>query len=259
MKRQLAAVAAAALAAIASALPDSAFTPQSTAATHALEWLQTLQSADGTVAGSASRTEDTVFGLVANGKAVTSFATSGKTTIDSLRSHIADEEKTAGNIGGLIMAVSAAGLTPAEFAGRNLLQELACSYDPSTGAYNSQLFNGSLAVLSLPAGSTPAKAITFLRDRQQSDGGWEFSPTWGSDTNTTATVVLALTSAGGMTTVVKERALAYFRLHQKPSGGVQDSTPLAPPRGPDPHSDAPGIPARLAMGGGPAPTSHAVA
>src|SRR2546423_3749333 len=112
MKRQLAALAAAALAAIASALPASAFTPQSTAATHALEWLQTLQSADGTVAGSASRTEDTVLGLVANGKAVTSFATSGKTTIDSLRSHLADEEKTAGNIGGLIMAVAAGRISP---------------------------------------------------------------------------------------------------------------------------------------------------
>ena len=259
MKRQLAALAAAAFAALASAMPISAFTPQSTAATHALAWLQTLQSADGTVAGSASRTEDTVFGLVANGKAVTSFATAGKTTIDSLRAHIADEEKTAGNIGGLIMAVSAAGLTPAEFAGRNLLQDLACSYDPSTGAYNSQLFNDSLAVLSLPAGSTPAKAITFLRDRQQSDGGWEFSPTWGSDTNTTATVVLALTSAGGMTTVVKERALAYFRLHQKPSGGFEYSTPFAPPGDSDPNSDAAVIQALLAMGEDPAGTTWSVA
>src|SRR2546429_5257387 len=132
MKRQLAALAAAALAAIASALPASAFTPQSTAATHALEWLQTLQSADGTVAGSASRTEDTVFGLVANGKAVTSFATSGKTTIDSLRTHLADEEKTAGNIGGLIMAVSAAGLTPTEFARPNPPPDLARTYASST-------------------------------------------------------------------------------------------------------------------------------
>jgi hypothetical protein len=79
MKRQLAALAAAALAALASALPSHAFTPQTNAATHALEWLHTLQSADGTVAGSASRTEDTVLGLVANSQAVTSFATAGKT------------------------------------------------------------------------------------------------------------------------------------------------------------------------------------
>ncbi len=102
MKRHLAALAAAALAALASALPASAFTPQSSAASHALEWLHTLQSADGTVAGSASRTEDTVLGLVANRQAVTGFATAGKTPVDSLRAHIADEEKTAGNIGGLI-------------------------------------------------------------------------------------------------------------------------------------------------------------
>src|SRR2546423_12013362 len=189
MKRQLAALAAAALAAIASASPASAFTPQSAPATHALEWLQSLQSADGTVAGSASRTEDTVFGLVANGKAVTSFATSGTTTIDSLRTHLADEEKTAGNIGGLIMAVSAAGLTPTEFAGHNLLQDLACTYDPSTGAYNSQLFNDALAVLALPAGSPPAQALALLKNHQPPDRGREVAIRWGSATHTTALVL----------------------------------------------------------------------
>jgi hypothetical protein len=255
MKRQLAALAAAAFAALAPAMPASAFTPQSTAATHALEWLQTLQSADGTVAGSASRTEDTVLGLVANGKAVTSFATSGKTTIDSLRSHLADEEKTAGNIGGLIMAVSAAGLGPTDFAGRNLLQDLACTYDPSTGAYNSQLFNDGLAVLALPEGSAPTKAVTFLKDHQLADGGWEFGAGWGSDSNTTAIVVLALTSANGMTTVVKERALQYFHLHQKPSGGFEYSTPFAPPGDSDPNSDAAVIQALLALGEDPSGTA----
>src|SRR5438309_2228387 len=145
MKRQLAALAAAALAAIASALPASAFTPQSAPATHALEWLQSLQNADGTVAGSASRTEDTVLGLVANGKAVTSFATSGKTTIDSLRTHLADEEKTAGNIGGLIMAVSGAGLPRTEFPGHNLLHALACTYHPPPGSHDGQPVHRALA------------------------------------------------------------------------------------------------------------------
>jgi hypothetical protein len=245
MKRQLVALAAAGLAALASAMPISAFTPQSAAATRALAWVQTLQSADGTVAGSASRTEDTVLGLVANGRAVTSFATGGRTTVDSLRTHIADEEKTAGNIGGLIMAVSAAGLTPTDFAGRNLLQDLACTYDPATGAYNTQLFNDALAVLALPAGSAPTKAVAFLKDHQLADGGWEFSAGWGSDSNTTAIVVLALTSANGMTTVVKERALAYFRLQQKPSGGFEYATGSPDS---DPNSDAAVIQALLALG-----------
>ena len=245
MKRPLTALAAAALAALASALPVSAFTPQSDAASHALAWLHTLQSPDGTVAASASRTEDTVLGLVANGRAVTSFATAGKTPIDSLRLHIADEEKTAGNIGGLVMAVSAAGLAPTEFAGRNLLQDLACTYDASTGAYNSQLFNDALAVLALPAGAAPEKAMAFLEDRQQTDGGWEFSPTWGSDTNTTALVVLALISANGLTAAVKERALGYFKLQQKPSGGFEYATGSPDS---DPNSDAAVIQALLAMG-----------
>src|SRR6202035_297913 len=118
MKRRLTALAVAALAMLASAMPISAFTPQSSAASHALAWLHTLQSAD--------------------------------------------EEKTAGNIGGLIMAVTAAGLSPTNFAARNLLQDLACTYDASTGAYNSQLFNDALAVLALPVGSAPAKAVAFL-------------------------------------------------------------------------------------------------
>ena len=245
MKRQLAALAAAALAALAPALPSHAFTPQTSASSHALEWLHTIQGADGTVAGSASRTEDTVLGLVANDQTVTSFVTGGKTPIDSLRSHIADEEKTAGNIGGLIMAVSAAGLSPTDFASRNLLQDLACTYDASTGAYNTQLFNDALAVLALPAGSAPAKAVAFLKDRQLSDGGWEFSPTWGSDTNTTAIVVLALVAVQRMTAVVKERALGYFKLQQKPSGGFEYATGSPDS---DPNSDAAVIQALLALG-----------
>jgi hypothetical protein len=258
MKRRLAALAAAALAVLASALPSYAFTPQTSAASHALAWLHTLQSADGTVAGSASRTEDTVLGLVANGEAVMTFATGGKTAIDSLRAHIADEEKTAGNIGGLIMAVSAAGLSPTNFAARNLLQDLACTYEPSTGAYNRQLFNDALAVLALPAGAAPSKAKQFLVSRQQVDGGWEFSAGWGSDTNTTAIVVLALLSADGMTTVVKDRALGYFRLHQKPSGGFEYSTPFAPPGDSDPNSDAAVIQALLALGEDPTGTAWTV-
>jgi hypothetical protein len=256
MKRQLAALAAAALAALASALPIHAFSPQTGAASHALEWLHTLQSADGTVAGSASRTEDTVLGLVANGQAVTSFATAGKTPIDSLRAHIVAEEKTAGNIGGLIMAVAAAGLSPTDFAARNLLQDLACTYDASTGAYNHQLFNDALAVLALPAGSAPAKAVAFLRDRQLVDGGWEFSATWGSDTNTSAIVVLALTSANGMTTTVKDRAVSYFKLQQKPSGGFEYATGSPDS---DPNSDAAVIQALLALGQDPAAPAWTIA
>jgi hypothetical protein len=248
MKRQFCALVAAACVALLSALPVSAFAPQSAAAANAIIWLHTQQAADGTVAGSASRTEDTVIGLVANGRSITDFSSGGKSPIDSLRSHIGSEEQTAGNIGGLIMAVAAADLDPTAFAGRNLLQDLACTYNPSTGAYNQQLFNDGLALLALPAGAASSKAVAFLADRQQADGGWEFSPGYGSDTNTTAIAVLALRSAGGMSAVGKERALAYLKTQQQPSGGFAYATGSGDS---DPNSDAAVIEALLALGDDP--------
>jgi hypothetical protein len=186
--------------------------------------------------------------LIANTLAVADFSTSGKTPIDSLRTHIANEENSAGNIGTLLLAVSAAGLDPTKFAGRNLLQDLQCTYDPSTGAYNTQLFNDALAVLALPAGAATAKAKLFLASRQQADGGWEFQAGYGSDTNTSALVLMALVSAGGLDATTRDRALAYFRLHQKSSGGFEYSAPFTPPGDSDPNSDAAVIEALLATG-----------
>jgi hypothetical protein len=248
MKRPLAALAATALTALASALPVSAFTPQTSAATNASAWLHAQQAADGTIAGNPSRTEETVWGLTANNMTIADFSTSGKTPIDSLRAHIADEEKSAGNIGSLVMAVSAAGLEATSFAGHNLLQDLQCTYSPQTGGYNTQLFNDALAVLALPAGATPAKAKDFLASQQQADGGWEFQAGFGSDTNTTALVLMALVSADGLSGTARDKALAYFKLHQKSSGGFEYSTPFAPPGDSDPNSDAAVIEALLATG-----------
>jgi hypothetical protein len=258
MKRRLTALAVAALATLALAVPISAFTPQSTAASHALAWLHTLQATDGTVAGNASRTEETVWGLVANNLAVADFSTSGKTPIDSLRTHIADEEKSAGNIGSLLLAVSAAGLDPTRFAGHNLLQELQCIYDSSTGAYNAQLFNDALAVLALPAGAATPKAKQFLVSRQQADGGWEFQAGFGSDTNTTALVLMALVSTEGLDATARDKALAYLKLHQKPSGGFEYAAPFSPPGDSDPNSDAAVIEALLATGQDPTAAAWSV-
>jgi len=251
MKRPFAALAAAALAALASALPIYAFPPQTSVATDAVAWLHTQQGADGTVAGNASRTEETVWGLIANTLPLADFSTSGKTLVDSLRTHLADEEKSAGNIGSLVMAVSAAGLDATSFGGHNLLQDLQCTYDPQTGAYNAQLFNDALAVLALPAGAAPAKAKAFLASQQQADGGWEFQPGFGTDSNTTALVLMALVSSDGLDSTVKDRALTFLKLHQKPSGGFEYSAPFAPPGDSDPNSDALVIEALLATGENP--------
>jgi hypothetical protein len=254
MKRLLVAFASGALLAL-TATPVAAFTPQTTVATHAIDWLHTQQGSDGTVAGDASRTEETVWGLAANGVSISSFAIGGKTTIDSLRSNIATEEKTAGNIGSLVLAVAAAGLDPTGFAGRNLLQDLQCTYDATTGAYNSQIFNDALAVLAIPAGKAPQKALDHLAGAQQADGGWEFSPGSGSDTNTTAIALLALKASGDLTTAVKAKALVYLKSQQQTSGGFEYTAGTGDS---DPDSDGLVIQGLLASGEDPTATQWSV-
>ena len=245
MNRLIIASISAAMLAAATTPSVFAFTPQTAAATNALAWLQTQQSSDGTIAGDGSRTEETIWGLAANGKSIASLSTGGKTTVDSLRSHIATEEKTAGNIGSLVLAVVAAGLDPRNFAGHNLLQDLQCTYNAATGAYNTQIFNDGLAVLAIPSGNAPQKAVSYLSSAQQPDGGWEFSPGSGSDTNTTGVVIMALKSEGGLTATAKAKALIYLKSQQQTSGGFEYTAATGDS---DPDSDALVIEGLLAAG-----------
>lgn len=247
MNRLLIALASAAFLTAGGTSSVFAFTPQQTAASCALSWLHTNQSADGTIGNDASRTEETVWGLAALNASIANFTTGGKTALDSLRSHIASEEATAGNIGSLILAVRAANLDPTDFGGRNLLDDLAKTYNASTGAYSNQIYNDALAVLSVPNGAATQKAVDYLIAAQQSDGGWEFNPGWGSDTNTTSVVLLALKVTGGLSTTVKTRALAYLKKVQLEltNGGFEYSSGGGDS---DPDSDGMVIQGLLAAG-----------
>jgi hypothetical protein len=257
MNRLLVALGSAVLLAVAGGPSVFAFTPQQTAASCALSWLHTNQSSDGTVGNDATRTEETVWGLAANNASIANFATDGKTTIDSLRSHVASEEATAGNIGSLILAVRAANLDPNDFAGRNLLNDLAATYNASTGAYNNQLYSDALAVLSIPDGAAPQKAVDYLIAAQQPDGGWEFNSGWGSDTNTTSVVLMALKANGGLSTTVKTKALAYLRKVQLEltNGGFEYSSGSGDS---DPDSDGMVIQGLLAAGQDPTSAAWSV-
>ena len=258
MKRLIVALTSAMFAAVAFTPGASAFSPETAAASHAISYLHSLQGADGTVANDASRTEETVWGLAANNASIPNFATANRTTVDSLSSHIASEEKTAGGIGSLILAVSAAGLSPTVFAGHNLLQDLVCTYDATTGAFNDQIYNDALAVLSIPAGKAPTKSADYLASHQQADGGWEFSAGFGSDTNTTALVLMALKSGGALTETVKAKALLYLKSQQRvDTGGFQYQTGAFTTDS-DPDSDGLVIEALLAAGEDPAGTGWSI-
>jgi len=97
------------------------------------------------------------------------------------------------------------------------------SYFSSTlGAYSTQSGANAWAILGVGArnATAPESAVRYLAAQMQPDGGWEWAPGWGSDTNTTALTIQALIAAGepvSATAVIS--GLAYLDALQNGDGG----------------------------------------
>lgn len=95
-------------------------------------------------------------------------------------------------------------------------------FSATLGTYAAGTGDNAWAILGSAAisESVPASALSQLRAAQQSDGGWEWSPGWGSDTNSSALAVQALVAQGEpLTSTVIVDALAYFSSTQQTDGG----------------------------------------
>ncbi len=95
-------------------------------------------------------------------------------------------------------------------------------YSPTISAMSDQPGFLSWAILGSVALSEPVEAgnVTLLRSMIRPNGGWEWSPTWGTDTNSTAIALQALLAAGvpvSATEVVS--GLAYLQGAQNDDGG----------------------------------------
>lgn len=95
-------------------------------------------------------------------------------------------------------------------------------YNSGTGAYSSGAGPHSWAMLGTSALSqtVPSLAKTYLKSLVQSNGAWEWSPGWGTDTNSTALAIQALIAAGepsSSSTITN--ALAYLKSAQNSDGG----------------------------------------
>jgi Squalene-hopene cyclase C-terminal domain len=257
MKRSILALAGALALALTPQLSAAAFVPQTLSATRALDWIEATQlGADGAVGGDATRTEETVFGLVANHRPIATFVKAGSTAnpLDYLAANLASEEGSAGNIAQLILAVTAAGQPAGSFgppgAKHDLLSDLNGEYVADTGEYGTtKVFDHIMAVLALRSlDQTPSTgAITFLKSQQKSDGGWSFdnADAFGTDTNTTALALVALSASGALDACTASKAIAYLHAAQQPDGGFpsQVSYPTS-----DPDSDGIVIEGLLAAG-----------
>lgn len=205
---------------------------QTLAAAHALTWLHAQQViTDGGYSGVGSSIE-TMLAIGAN--QLTANAWRQSATHPSLADFIAlggaYARTSAGTAGKLSVAATA---SQACFPATGL--STLAHYNPALGTFSTQSGPNSWAILGTVAVSetVPVSSIDFLRDQVQADGGWEWAPGWGSDTNTTALAIQALIAAGepiSASTIIS--AVAFLESAQNADGGF----PYAP--GPEAPSDA---------------------
>lgn len=220
---------------------------QTLAAAEALTWLQARQSITNGGYSSTGAAVETMLAIGANGLTATAWrrTTASPTLADFVAVQGAAYTRgSAAGAGKLALAVAAAdaclpagALTPRSY------------YSPTLGAYSKQSGPHSLAILGAVAisESVPVAAPASLKAAQQADGGWEWAPGWGPDTNATGLAVQALLATGepiSSSTIIS--AVAFLQAAQRPDGGfAYDLAPNAPS---DANSTAYVVQALLAAG-----------
>jgi len=106
------------------------------------------------------------------------------------------------------------------------------TYDPSLKAFGApdNTWHQALAIIGLSAANTlpPEDAVETLINLQQADGGWEYSPGFGTAPDNTALAIQALVTSGlGHDDGVIKDALSYLISTQTPDGGWGDSSSTA--------------------------------
>ena len=176
----------------------------------AFDWLAPRQTITGDFGG-VGTTVEMVLAIGANRqyntRAVDYLAAVGSAYT---RSNAAAAGKLAAAMAGVGGCLPAGALTPAAF------------FSSTLGAYSTQSGVSAWAMIGANAISEtiPASAVTYLIAQIQPDGGWEWGPGWGEDTNATALVLQALIAGGEpITSSAVISGLAYLDSVQNTDGG----------------------------------------
>ncbi|NJN16437.1 MAG: terpene cyclase/mutase family protein [Oscillochloris sp.] len=205
-------------------MPVGGFAQNNSAIQAGLNWMQSNQQADGGFPGfGPGDTADAIQAIVAAGEPLDDFAQDGNTSVDFLAAQASSYAGTSvGGAAKLVLAAIAAGADPTAFGGVNLLELLGQAYDPASGQYGPDVYGHTLVMLAIRSvgANPPQDAVARLIDLQLEDGGWSFDGTGetGSDTNTTALAIQALTGqrqADG----ARGQAIAYLQSQQNDDGG----------------------------------------
>ncbi len=150
----------------------------------------------GSSSASVGLTEWTVMGLAAAGrKPGLMHRAGGRTPVGYLAANV-KSFTDAPTIEKAILALVAMGRSPYSFAGHNLVTMLRSKVDSANGrigAYSNSTYWGVLAFRAANT-TAPAKAYTYIRNQQLSNGGFGWAPGTGADSNDTAAAMMALRS-----------------------------------------------------------------
>ncbi len=223
----------------------------------ALAWLRTQQLADASF-GAAGVTGNAILGLAAANQDLDDWRVGGWTPLDAL--DLMTEDYTTAGIDPanqtalVVQAVVAGGGDPANYGGVDLLARLDGYYDGATGAFGAGNWSLAYYILAKSAAmqAAPVTATNRLKDAQLPNGGWEFNPTWGPDSNTTALAIQALVAAGEPpTSTVIVSGTAYLKTLQNDDGGFPWTKPSPWGTDTDANSTALVIQALIAVGQNP--------
>jgi energy-coupling factor transport system substrate-specific component len=191
-------------------------------AADARAWLAATQNPDGGFAASpgqassAAMTTWAALGLEAAGVNPLDVKRGGNSPIDFLR----DARITsATDLQRTILALEGAGIDSRSFEGRDLVAQLR-SKRSGDGSWDGQVNITAFGILALRAAGQGdvGKSADWLRNAQNSNGGWGFAPGRGSDADSTGAAMQALAVTGGSSSALGGGA-RYLAQTQKGSGG----------------------------------------
>ena len=180
-------------------LAGAAATPALATPREASSWLAAQQNSDGGFSadpGGDSGVEMTgwaMLGLEAAGRNPVDVREGGNSPVRFLRRSIADVSST-GDLARTVLALSGAKLDPTDFANRDLVKALR-KRRRKDGSYEGQVNLTAFAVMALRAAGEDgevSRSLRWLRNAQNSDGGWGFTRGVASDADSTGAALQAV-------------------------------------------------------------------
>ena len=201
------------------------------AAGEAADWVVATQNTDGGFAASPDQPSSpamtgwVMLGLEAAGINPLDVESGGEDPVSYLRAE-AGRIRAATDIERTILALTAAGVDPRNFAGRDLVAQLEAKRD-GDGAVDNQVNITAFYALAMRAAGVDSSRLErtrrWLIRAQAKDGGWGFQPGAGSDPDSTGAALQAIVAAGASGDPVRN-AVRYLRRSQRPNGGFALST-----------------------------------